>query len=89
MLIQKTVGSHSEVKSQSPCENENKKFFINGGKCFYILDEDIASCNFSGCIEEKAIKILCGWTNLEFNTRTEEKFSFQNMKRGIFCNFKI
>ena len=39
------VGQHSEIKSESPCEKEYKKYCMNGGKCFYLVDEDIAACN--------------------------------------------
>ena len=39
-------------------------------------------------MEEKAIKILCGWTKLEFNTRTDEKVSFQNLTRHEKFNSK-
>ena len=39
------VGHHSKIKSQSPCENEYKKYCLNGGKCSYLVDEDIVGCN--------------------------------------------
>ena len=39
------VGHHSKIKSQGPCENEYKKFFFNGGECYYLVDEDIVGCN--------------------------------------------
>ena len=39
------VGHHSKIKSQCPCENEYKKFCLNGGNCFYLVDEDIVGCN--------------------------------------------
>ena len=38
------VGQHSETKSDSPCEKEYKKYCMNGGECFYLVDEDIAAC---------------------------------------------
>ena len=37
----KKVGHHSKIKSQGPCENEYKKFCLNGGDCYYLVDEDI------------------------------------------------
>ena len=39
------VEQDSEIKSESPCENEYKKYCLNGGECFYLVDEDIAACN--------------------------------------------
>ena len=35
------VGRHSKIKSQGPRENEYKKYCLNGGKCYYLVDEDI------------------------------------------------
>ena len=42
---EKKVGHHSEIKSESPCENEHKKYCLNGGECYYLADEDIVGCN--------------------------------------------
>ena len=39
------VGHHNKIKSQGPCENEYKKYCLNGGECFYLVDEDIVGCN--------------------------------------------
>ena len=39
------VGHHRKIKSQGPCENEYKKHCLNGGECYYLVDEDIAGCN--------------------------------------------
>ena len=39
------VGHHSKIKSESPCEKEYKKHCLNGGECFYLVDEDIVGCN--------------------------------------------
>ena len=39
------VGHHRKIKSQGPCENEYKKYCLNGGECYYPVDEDIVSCN--------------------------------------------
>ena len=35
----------SEIKSESLCEKEYKKFCLNGGECFYLDDEDFVACN--------------------------------------------
>ena len=39
------VGQHREITSESPCDKEYKKFCLNGGECFYLVDEDIMGCN--------------------------------------------
>ena len=28
------VGHYSEIKSEGPCENEYKKYCMNGGECY-------------------------------------------------------
>ena len=38
------VGHYSEIKREGPCEKEYKKYCLNGGKCFYLVD-DIVACN--------------------------------------------
>ena len=39
------VGHHSEIKSESPCEKEYKKYCLNGGECYHLVDEDIVVFN--------------------------------------------
>ena len=39
------VGHHSKIKSQSLCENGYKEYCLNGGECYYLVDEDIVGCN--------------------------------------------
>ena len=39
------VEQHSEIKRESPGENEYKKYSMNGGECYYLADEDIVGCN--------------------------------------------
>ena len=36
---------HSKIKSQGPCENQYKKYCLNGCDCCFLVDEDIVSCN--------------------------------------------
>ena len=36
---------HSRIKNQCHSENEYKKFSLNGGECFYLVDKDILGCN--------------------------------------------
>ena len=42
---EKKVGHHSEVKTESPCGKEHKKYCLNGGECYYLFGEDIVDCN--------------------------------------------
>ena len=42
---EKKVAQLSEIKSDSPCEKEYKKYCLNGGECFHLVDGDIAACN--------------------------------------------
>ena len=42
---EKNVGHHSEIKSESPCEKEYKKYCMNGGDCYYLVEGDIVACN--------------------------------------------
>ena len=39
------VGHHSKIKSQGSCENEYKKYCLNGSEGYYLVDEDIVACN--------------------------------------------
>ena len=43
--IENKVGHHSRIESQGPCKNEYKKYSLNGGERFYIVDENSVSCN--------------------------------------------
>ena len=40
---EKKVGHHSEIKTESPCEKEYKKFCRN--EWFYLNDEEFVGCN--------------------------------------------
>ena len=37
---------HSEIKNQSPCEDEYKEYCLKG-EYYFIVDEDIVDCSFS------------------------------------------
>ena len=39
------VGHHSQIESGSPCEKEYKMYCMNGGECYYLVDENIVGCN--------------------------------------------
>ena len=42
------LGQHSKIKIQCNCENECKKYCLNGGKCYYLIVEDTVGCNCTG-----------------------------------------
>ena len=41
---EKKLGHHSENKSECACEKEYKKFCVNGGECYYLVDEEVVAC---------------------------------------------
>ena len=43
----KKAEHHSEVKNQIPCGIVYKKYRLNGGECYYLVDEDIVGCIFT------------------------------------------
>ena len=36
---------HKKIKNFCPCENEYKQFCLNGGECYYLIDERFVGCN--------------------------------------------
>ena len=42
---EKKVGHDNLIKSQSPWEDEYKKYWLNGGKCQHLFDEKFVRCN--------------------------------------------
>ena len=55
------VGHHSKINSQGPCENKNKKYCLNGGECYYLVDEDIVGCNCTWLNGEKRCEKYMWW----------------------------
>ena len=41
----KKVEHNIRLQSESPCKKEYKKCCMNGGECYYLIDEDIVGCN--------------------------------------------
>ena len=56
------VGQHREIKSESPCEKEYKKFCMNGGERSYLVDEDIVACNCTWLYGGKPCENYMWWT---------------------------
>ena len=55
------LGHHSKIKSQGPCENEYKKYCLNGGECYYLVDEDIVRCNCTSLYGGKRCEKYMWW----------------------------
>ena len=58
----KNLGHHSEVKSESPCEKEYKKYCLNGSECYYLVDEDIVACNCTRLYGGRRCEKYMWWT---------------------------
>ena len=56
------VGQHREIKSESPCEKGYKKNCMNGGECYYLVDEDIVACNCTWLDGGKRCEKYIWWT---------------------------
>ena len=68
----------SKIKSQGPCENEYRKYCLNGGDCYYLVDEDIVGCNCTWLFGGKRcedVKRTCGGTRLKYKVEIDEKLS--------------
>ena len=55
------VGHHSKIKSPGSCENEYKKYCLNGGECYYLVDEDIVGCNSTWLCGRKRCEKYMWW----------------------------
>ena len=59
---EKKVGHHTEIKSECPCEKQCKKFCLNGGECYYLVDEDIVACSCTWLYGGKRYEKYMWWT---------------------------
>ena len=50
------------IKSESPCEKEYKKYCMNGGEGYYLVDEDIVACNCTRLYGGKRCEKYMWWT---------------------------
>ena len=55
------VGHYSKIKSQGSCENEYKKYCLNGGECYYLVDEEIVGCNYTWLYGGKRYEKYMWW----------------------------
>ena len=60
--VKPKVGHHSGIKSEGPCEKEYKKYCMNGGECYYLVDEDIVACNCTWLYGGKPCEKYMWWT---------------------------
>ena len=58
----KKVGHNSETKSESLCEKVHKKFCLNGGDCYYLVDEDVAACDCTWLYGREHCEKYIWWT---------------------------
>ena len=66
---EKKKGHHSEIKSEPPCEKEYKKYYLNGGECYYLVYEDIIGCNCPWLYGENRCKKFIWWTQVKYSIR--------------------
>ena len=60
--VKPKVGLHSEIKSEGPWEKEYKKYCMNGGECYYLVDEDNVACNCTWMYGGKRCEKYMWWT---------------------------
>ena len=61
---EKKMGHHSDIKSESACEKEYKKYCLNGGECYYLDDEVILGCNCTWLYGGKRCEKYMWWTSV-------------------------
>ena len=59
---EKYVGQYSEIEIQHLCENEYKKDCLNGGECYYLIDEDFVGCGCACLYGVERCEIYRWWT---------------------------
>ena len=56
------VGHYSEIKIESPCGKEYKKYCMNGSDSYYLVDEDLVACNCTWLYRGKRCEKYMWWT---------------------------
>ena len=56
------VGHHSEIKSEVPRQKVYKKYCLNGGEGYYLVDEDVVACNCTWLYGGKRCEKYMCWT---------------------------
>ena len=55
------VGHQSKIKSKGPCENEYKKYCLNGGECYCLVGENVVGCNCTWLYGQKRCEKYMWW----------------------------
>ena len=55
-------GHHSGIKTESPCGKLHKKCCLNGGECYYLIDEVFVGCNCTWLYGGKRCEKYMWWT---------------------------
>ena len=61
----KKVGHHSKIKGESPCKKEYKKYCLNGGECYHLVEKDIVGCNCTWFYGGKRCEKYMWWTQVK------------------------
>ena len=56
------MGHNSHLKSENSREKEYKKYCLNGGECYYVVDADIVGCNCTWLYGGKQCEKYMWWT---------------------------
>ena len=62
---ERNLRHHSEIKSEVPCEKVYNKYCLNGGECYYLVDEDIVGCKCTWLYGGKRCEKYMWWTYVE------------------------
>ena len=55
-------GQHRGIEIENPCEKEYRKYCLNGGECYYLVEEDIVACNCTWLYGGKRCEKYMWWT---------------------------
>ena len=68
------MGHQSKIISQGPCKNEYEMSCLNGGECYYLVDEDIVGCNCTWLYGGKRCEKYMWWTRLDLRLKKLKYF---------------
>ena len=59
---EKKVAHRGKIEGQVPCENEYKKYCLNCGDCYYLIDENVVGCYCTSLYGGKRCDKYMWWT---------------------------
>ena len=62
VMSDKKAGHNSHLKSESPSGKEYRAFCLNGGECYYLIDEYFVGCNCTWLYGGKRFEKYIRWT---------------------------